>query len=238
VVREFRKEFDILKREVETPGYFKDLLIKNYTYKEPMLEWYLRVKIRLEKNYRFFNDIIPRSGSIVDIGCGYGFLSYMLGLTSPQREITGIDYDEDKIRVANNCAIKTPHIHFIAQDITEYEFPKADVFVMNDVLHYLPAGLQIETIEKCIGKLNPDGMILIRDANTDLKNRHLGTRYTEFFSTNFGFNKTKHKLSFLSKSVIEKLVENHSLQMETVDKTLFTSNLIYVIRNTKSYVEI
>lgn len=230
VVREFRKEFDDLKREVETPDFFKDLLIKNYTYKGPMLEWYLRVKIRLEKNYKFFDDIIPKSCSIVDIGCGYGFLSYMLNLTSSERKITGVDYDEDKIRVANNCALKNPDIHFISKDITEYDFPEADVFVLNDVLHYLPAELQIDTVEKCIQKLHPDGMILIRDADIDLKNRHMGTRYTEFFSTNFGFNKTKHKLSFLSKRVIEELVEKHSLKMETIDKTLFTSNLIYVIR--------
>ena len=35
-----------------SPRFFKELLIYNYIYKGPVLEWYLRVKIRLEKNYQ------------------------------------------------------------------------------------------------------------------------------------------------------------------------------------------
>ena len=46
-------------------------------------------------------------GKILDIGCGYGFMSYMLHFTSPEREITGIDYDEEKIETANHCFSKT-----------------------------------------------------------------------------------------------------------------------------------
>ena len=36
------------------------------------------VKLNLEKDYRFFNEIVPRDARIIDVGCGYGFLSGML----------------------------------------------------------------------------------------------------------------------------------------------------------------
>ena len=41
--------------------------------------------------------------------------------------------------------------------------------------------------------LNPGGSIIIRDADKDLQKRHLGTRYTEFFSTRSGYNKAINK---------------------------------------------
>ncbi len=231
LVKYFRKEFTKLKEEQETPDYFKNLIIKNYTYKGPVLEWYLKVKIRLEKNYRFFNKIIPRKCNIVDIGCGYGFLSYMLGLTSENRKITGIDYDKDKILIANNCTIKNKNIQFIHADIIEYEFDNSDIFILNDILHYMPEDLQIKTIERCFEKLNNNGLIIIRDANTDLNKRHIGTKLTEFFSTKSGFNKTNYdNLSFISKGLIENVVSKHKMNMEIIDNTTFTSNLIYIIR--------
>ncbi len=87
-----------------TPAYYRKKLISQYIYKGPVLEWYLRVKLRLEKDYDFFNNIIPREATVVDLGCGYGFLSVMLGLVSENRQITGIDYDEKKIAVARNVS--------------------------------------------------------------------------------------------------------------------------------------
>jgi 16S rRNA G1207 methylase RsmC len=46
---------------------------------------------------------------MLDIGCGYGFMPYMLHFAAPQREFTGVDYDEDKIEVANNNFNKDVH---------------------------------------------------------------------------------------------------------------------------------
>ncbi len=51
----FRQQYAKLKEETEQPPYFRELLIYNYIYKGPVLEWYLRVKIRLEKDYRLIS---------------------------------------------------------------------------------------------------------------------------------------------------------------------------------------
>ena len=74
-------------------------------------------------------------------------------------------------------------------------------------------------------------MLLIRDADSSKKHRHWGTRYTEFFSTNTGFNKTKNKLEFVSSSFITDIVKKHNLDIQQIDNTKLTSNIIYVIRN-------
>ena len=86
---------------------FYEALIQNYIYKGPVVEWYIRIKVKMERNYRLFNQLIPVQGQITDIGCGYGPLCYMLSLLSEDREILGIDYDEDKIALANTDGYAT-----------------------------------------------------------------------------------------------------------------------------------
>ena len=132
----FEKEYFKVANDLETPDYFNDFIKKNYLYKGPILEWYTRIKLKLENNYNIFNDLIPESCTITDLGCGYGYLPLMLNLVSKNRLITGVDYDSDKISVAKHCAIKSDNVKFIKGDITKVDLDYSDVFIMNDVLHY------------------------------------------------------------------------------------------------------
>lgn len=234
VKKYFEAEYIQVVGMMETPQYFNDIIRKNYLYKGPVLEWYTKIKLKLENNYNIFNELIPKQCIITDLGCGYGYLPYMLNLVSNKRQITGIDYDADKISVAINCAIKNENVNFITADITEIEPERSDVFIMSDVLHYMPGQLQIKVVESCIKKLNDNGLIVIRDANKDLKKRHFGTRITELLSTNIGFNKTKFKLEFVSRSMIERISVNNNVSLEVIDNTKHTSNLIYILRKQDS----
>lgn len=230
VKKYFEKEYIEVAKMLETPDYFNDFIKKNYLYKGPVLEWYTRVKLKLEDNYQIFDELIPKKCTITDLGCGYGFLDYMLHLLSPERKITGIDYDDDKISVAKNVAIRNNSVNFFAADINNIEILNSDVFIISDVLHYMPKELQVNIVEKCIAKLNPNGMIIIRDADKDLGKRHIGTKITEFFSTNIGFNQTKYNLEFVSGSIIREITKSHNMKLEIIDNTKRTSNLIFVLR--------
>jgi uncharacterized protein len=226
-----RNEYNLLRKERETVNYYRPKLIKNYIYKGPVLEWYCRIKTRLEGNYKAFESYLPKNGKIVDVGCGYGFLSLMLGFMSRDRQITGIDYDEEKINIASNCISKNERTQFIHADITKFEFAEADAFVINDVLHYLQPEQQMDLIRRCAEKLNTQGVMIIRDADADKKHRHLGTRYTEFFSTNSGFNKTKEGgLHFASAELISRTLDEFNfLTYKLIDDTKLTSNVTFVI---------
>ncbi|NOX85007.1 MAG: MMPL family transporter [Chlorobi bacterium] len=226
----FRKEYAAVRREKETPDYWADYIIKNFTYKGPVLEWYTRIKLKSENRYQFFNEIIPRKCIITDLGCGYGYLDFMLALVSEERIIRAYDYDKDKIAIAANCAIKTKQITFAVADITKMELESSDVFILYDVLHYLPKDEQVSLLERCIEKTNPGGMVIIRDSDKEMKKRHLGTRLTEIFSTGSGFNKAEHKLEFVSRSMIEEIAGRHNLKLEITDDTRLTSNVVYVLR--------
>lgn len=229
----FKDEFRKLSEEIEQPRYYREQLKYNYLYKGPILEWYMKVKVSMEKYYLPIHELLPKQGKILDIGCGYGFMSYMLHFTSPQRDIIGIDYDEDKIETANHCFSKNERINFVHTDVLDYAFEQYDAIILSDILHYLQPDQQKLVIEKCFRHLNYGGVILIRDGNKDLKERHKGTKLTEFFSTKFfGFNKTAGAgLSFLSAGSIKDLSTWHNMYCKEIDQTKYTSNIIFVIKH-------
>ncbi|RFS21134.1 methyltransferase domain-containing protein [Chitinophaga silvatica] len=242
ISRYFREEYEKMREEIEVPTYFREQLKYNYIYKGPILEWYMRIKTRLEGNYELFNKLLPKEGKIMDIGCGYGFMDYMLSWSAPGREITGVDYDEDKIATANWCFKKPATLQFMAGDATELTHQTYDSYILSDVLHYLSSEEQEELLKHCIEYLSQDGVIILRDGDKDRKERHEGTRLTEFFSTKvIGFNKTKDRqLSFFSASRLRDLVNKYGAVAEEIDNTRFTSNVIFVIKKVtlKNYAQL
>lgn len=224
------KQFD---QEVATVDYHGYNLRHNYLYKGPLSEWYMKVKTGLEGNYKIFDNVIPNDAAITDIGCGYGYMSYMLSLRSSSREIIGIDYDEEKINVANNCQLKNDNIKFVSGDAMAVPLTPSDVFLISDMLHYLEPKSQFELLERCLCNLKSHGMIIIRDGDRELKDRHKGTKLTEIFSTKFGFNKTQNELYFISSIELKDWARKNDLDIQPLDQTKFTSNVIFVLKKSQ-----
>ncbi|MDR1593741.1 MAG: 1-acyl-sn-glycerol-3-phosphate acyltransferase [Prevotellaceae bacterium] len=192
----YRREYPKLGEEATNSRYCIRKLQDAFMYKGPVLEWYLRIKLKIEDAYCDFDKFVPSKGKIVDAGCGYGFLSYILSMKSAGRTITAIDYDEDKITLAANCYIKTSKVNFEHADITKYDFEQADCFIFSDVLHYVKPDDIANIARQISGKLNPNGKIIIRDADSG---SHNFNKITEFLSTKiFKFNKTNNRLNFFS----------------------------------------
>ncbi len=235
-----RKEYDLLREEhgsVKNPYYY-DAIIRNYTYKGPVLEWYMRVKFHIENNYAFYDERIARDARIVDVGCGYGPLSFMLAIRSANRTVLGLDYDEEKIDVAQNSFLtaQNENVSFAVADFTkaETDLPEADVFIVKDMLHYLPDEDQKRLIALCAKRLSNNGMIIIRDGNSGEKKHHWLTWLSELFSTRIlNFNKKSGELHFLSREKIESMVSECGLTISEVVENHQTSNTIYVIHKSQ-----
>lgn len=228
----FKTEFAAYKNEMENPTYLKHKVFTNYVFKGPVLEWYFKTKWRLESmNYAYYNDLIRDRKRILDIGCGYGFLSFYLHYKNEERIISGIDYDEEKITIAQNSYNKNSNLNFHHEDIMLKKFTSYEVIFLNDVLHYLSEKKQLILLERCAGSLSEGGILLIRDGITDLKDKHENTKRTEALSTGlFSFNKKEEEFHFFSSGDIRTFAKNHHLSYEMQQHSASTSNVLFILR--------
>ncbi|OJV54710.1 MAG: hypothetical protein BGO31_06995 [Bacteroidetes bacterium 43-16] len=230
IAQYFRKEFNYVKATIETPTYFREQLVKGYIYKGPVLEWYCRIKTRLEDNYELLHTLLPREGRFYDLGCGYGFATYLLHWASEARTFTGVDYDEEKISTAQHHYKRTEKINFETGDISSYNLLPCTGIIVSDVLHYLTPAAQLAVLEKCYTALEPGGVLIIRDGIKELAERHKGTELSEQFSTHImGFNKTKNELHFIYKKDIETWAAKYDMQIKIIDNTKNTSNIMMLL---------
>lgn len=235
----FRKyiieEYNKLAAEYGGARYHRRTLLKNFVFRGQVLDYYLRVKLRMEKNYRAYDMHTPQSGVITDLGCGYGFISYMLAFLSKDRKLIAIDYDEEKINVARNAFYKNDQLEFICDDISKAELSRSDAFIISDVLHYIPQDDQKKLIDRCVEKLNKNGLIIIREGDMNLRRGHLGTRFSEFLSTKvMRFNKTDDtgSLYFTNRDMVTEIAREAGMEIEIIDNAHLTSNIMMLLKKT------
>ena len=51
---------------------------------------------------------VPKKGRVLDLGCGYGFLSIFLALDSAERQVLGIDPSQKRIKGIGESVLALP----------------------------------------------------------------------------------------------------------------------------------
>lgn len=227
-----REQFNETRKNHAKSSYWFSSIMRNYVLKGPVLEWYVRIKFGMErKNFETYDTLIGERKTIYDIGCGYGYLSYYLHYRQPSRTIIGLDYDDEKAITANNSLKRNDNLRFEWADVKTYDFQLTDVIFLNDVLHYLPKEDQKNVLANLVSKLNPNGILFIRDGVTDLDDRIKNTKRTEQLSTKiFKFNKVENDLEFLKIADIKAFAVENNLSFELVEHSKTTSNVLFILK--------
>jgi predicted GTPase len=119
----------------------------------------------------------------------------------------------------------------VQAEISQFQLPDADVFLILDTLHYMSVEQQIKLVNDCISHLNKGGKILIRDANKDHTQKHKSTEWTERISTTIKFNKADFKdLHFLSAKTIQDIALEQGMQFSILYQSKHLSNVVYEIK--------
>jgi len=116
-------------------------------------------------------------------------------------------------------------------DALQCELPVSDVFVMNDILHYLLPEEQEQLIKRAIMSLNSGGFLILRDGDSEKVSNHRVTKISEWFSIKLlRFNKANQAPCFTSGTRMREisLKLNCDLTEKLNDKV--TSNTIYILR--------
>lgn len=222
-------------RYCERPNkFYLRLMHMAFTYKGPVLEWYVKIKVKKEQYYEQMNQVMPKEGLIYDLGAGYGLSSLMLSWTSPKRRVLAVDHDKIKLDTSSlvftnfKSALSSP-IAWLDKDLLEVNLQPCKGIVLQDTLHYFPLPEQWEILTKCFNALKPGGVIFFRDGMADLNGHEKSIAREQWSVKRLNFNKSQYELSFMTE---QSLLEWGETYQATIEKIAFdpkTSHATYII---------
>lgn len=130
---------------------------------------------------------IPRTGRVLEVGCGHGLLCFYLALSSPARSVVGVDIDAHKIELARDAAD-----HLVAGeasvtfavvapgDLPEGEF---EAVLIADVLYLMPEDMRRAVLAACVQRLAPGGVLVVKEVDVTPRWKHRIAHLQEVLAT-------------------------------------------------------
>lgn len=159
--------------------------------------------------------LIKKKGIILDLGCGDGFLANYLGSKSSDREVIGIEQNNERIKLAEKGL---ENVRFLKSDITEDKLPPADTILLVHVLHHLNSFQgQERLIKKCFDTLGKGGQLIIVEIDKKPYFKYLLTLFVDSFIVPILFEGRLFNKSifFRSKAQWESLLKKIGFKVET-----------------------
>jgi uncharacterized protein (DUF2062 family)/trans-aconitate methyltransferase len=123
---------------------------------------FVRWKMRLDRIFDLLaTEELGSTGTVVDLGCGYGMALAFAAAGLPKRVLTGCDLNPHRIEVARRALYETG-AELRVEDIRTFPLPPANLILILDVLQYLSFEEQRALLERCCAALEPGGRFIFR----------------------------------------------------------------------------
>lgn len=122
---------------------------------------FVQWKLRLDRVFEILAAENLGSGTVVDLGCGYGIALCFAAFDDNRRRLIGCDLNARSIAVARH-ALGALNADLTTGDIRHFELPTAELILILDVLQYLPAAEQRILLKRCCSALEPNGILIFR----------------------------------------------------------------------------
>ena len=201
-----------------------------YHFQGPYVSQFAYWKMKTDPLFCAVEKAVPARGDILDVGCGYGLMAHWLTLFNSDRRVQGVDFDADKIRVAQVTSRANPQVNFERRDLLEWaEYSACDCALLCDVLHYFPHDLKADVLRKIFAALRPGGCLILRDAMAQADSGHRAVARSERWAVWFGQNRTRYGLHFEDeKTHLALLREAGFVKVETRAESGLGSNRLLI----------
>jgi uncharacterized protein (DUF2062 family)/2-polyprenyl-3-methyl-5-hydroxy-6-metoxy-1,4-benzoquinol methylase len=122
---------------------------------------FVRWKMRLDRIFSLLAAEDLGSGTVVDLGCGYGMALAFAAFGERGRRLAGCDLNAHRIAVAEE-ALRGFHAEASIKDVREFALPPAGLILILDVLQYLSPEEQLALLKRCCKALEPGGRLIFR----------------------------------------------------------------------------
>lgn len=133
---------------------------------------------------------IKDSDKILDVGCATGTLLQELKRLHPNIHATGIDPDEDSLRIAQSRVATYPQTYFLKgfAESLPFENDSVDIVFCTLTLHHMPDEMKRQSIFEMKRVLVPKGKLVIADFGPSgnwLQKKYLTFMEGEYIKGNF-----------------------------------------------------
>ncbi len=172
---------------------------------------FVRWKLRLDRIFGLLAAENLGSGTVVDLGCGYGMALGFAAFGDSSRRLVGCDLDAHRIAVARQ-ALGALNADLSVADVRRLDLPPAGLILILDVLQYLPADDQQALLQRCCSALAPQGMLIFRVHDCE---RGLWSTITMAFDRLiFACGRAGVRPLMLSAAEYHSVLENAGMQVE------------------------
>ncbi len=152
------------------------------------LRWHLTPYIKMAEK-------IPEKGRILDMGCGHGLFSLLLAKHSKERQITGIDHDEQRIQFAKHALKHTPVLNQVHFQKSNFQIPSQaspyQGIALIDVMHYFPYEEQRSLLKETFKNLENTGRLILREVDSKKGIISSWNKVYEKLATRLGFTQSQ-----------------------------------------------
>ncbi|MTA45541.1 MAG: methyltransferase domain-containing protein [Actinobacteria bacterium] len=185
---------------------------------------------------------VPRSGNILEVGCGHGVFTTFLAVSSVERRVVGIDIDAEKIALAKQSVLglrdgeaNLSFDHRASGDVPLID-GGWDAIVFADVLYLLPLEARTALLAECVDALSMNGVLVVKEVDTAPKFKAQIAQFQEFLATKVLRITDGDALDFPSAAELEGLLVSDGLETRVarLDKGYFHPHCVVVGRKTQT----
>lgn len=137
---------------------------------------HVRYRVRMTP-FGAIEALVPRSGSVLDVGCGHGVFSVWLAESSSQRTVHGVDVSEAKLVHARRAVAVAGLGDRVRIDSVLPGWEPAtsmyDSVVVNDVLYLLDEPHARRLLVSCCRALRPGGTLVVKEVSDSPRPKYL-----------------------------------------------------------------
>lgn len=110
--------------------------------------------------FKEINDLTPKKGTIVDLGCGEGTIAQFLA-HQKRRIVIGVDLNKKRLQKSHHQNLSFEH-----KNIKTYNLKNVDCVILSDVLHHMSFNDQDQVLINIAKGLKKEGVLLIKEIDT------------------------------------------------------------------------